>query len=139
MTAVPSIDPAQFLTEQLDQASPDLLRDLLTTFVNALLGARADAVWGAGYGERNSDRVNSRNGYRHCDLDTRLRTIDVAVPKLRQGSLYPDWLLERRANGWLTAWSRGLSALSGTLEPHRDRGGSHDHKSNARLCLPDSR
>jgi len=99
MTAGPSInqiDPARFLTEQLDQASPDLLRDLLTTFVNALLSAQADAVCGAGYGERSSERVNSRNGYRHRDLDTRLGTLDVAVPKLRQGSLYPEWLLERR-------------------------------------------
>ena len=41
MTAGPSIDPARFLTEQLEQASPDLMRDLLTTFVNALLGAQA--------------------------------------------------------------------------------------------------
>ena len=96
MTAGPSIDPARFLTEQLDQASPDLLRDLLTTFVNALLSAQADAVCGAGYGERTPERVNSRNGYRHRDLDTRVGTLDVAVPKLRQGSLYPDWLLERR-------------------------------------------
>ena len=96
MTAGPSIDPAQFLTEQLDQASPDLLRDLLTTFVNALLSAQADAVCGAGYGERTPERVNSRNGYRHRDLDTRVGTLDVAVPKLRTGSLYPDWLLERR-------------------------------------------
>jgi transposase-like protein len=96
MTAVPSIDPVQFLTEQLSQASPDLMRDLLTTFVNALLGAQADAVCGAGYGERTPERVNSRNGYRHRDLDTRVGTLDVAVPKLRTGSLYPDWLLERR-------------------------------------------
>ena len=96
MTAVPSIDPARFLDEQLSQASPDLLRDLLTTFVNALLSAQADAVCGAGYGERTPERVNSRNGYRHRDLDTRVGTLDVAVPKLRTGSLYPDWLLERR-------------------------------------------
>ena len=96
MTAMPSIDPAQFLTEQLSQASPDLMRDLLTTFVNALLSAQADAVCGAGYGERTRERVNSRNGYRHRDLATRVGTLDVAVPKLRQGSLYPDWLLERR-------------------------------------------
>lgn len=72
MTAVPSIDPAQFLNEQLSQASPDLMRDLLTTFVNALLSAQADAVCGAGYGERTPERVNSRNGYRHRDLDTRV-------------------------------------------------------------------
>jgi putative transposase len=72
------------------------MRELLTTFVNALLSAQADAVCGAGYGERSNERVNSRNGYRHRDLDTRVGTLDVAVPKLRQGSLYPDWLLERR-------------------------------------------
>ena len=97
MTAVPSIDPAHFLNEQLSQASPDLMRDLLTTFVNALLSAQADAVCGAGYGERTPERVNSRNGYRHRDLDTRVGTLDVAVPKLRTGSLYPDWLLELRS------------------------------------------
>jgi putative transposase len=96
MTAGPSIDPARFLNEQLAQASPDLMRDLLTTFVNALLSAQADSVCGAGYGERSSERVNSRNGYRHRDLDTRVGTLDVAVPKLRAGSLYPGWLLERR-------------------------------------------
>lgn len=72
------------------------MRGLLTTFVNALLSAQADTVCGAGYGERSDERVNSRNGYRHRDLDTRVGTLDVAVPKLRTGSLYPDWLLERR-------------------------------------------
>jgi transposase-like protein len=96
MTAGPSIDPARFLDEQLAQASPDLMRDLLTTFVNALLSAQADAVCGAGYGERSSERINSRNGYRHRDLDTRVGTLDVAIPKLREGSLFPGWLLERR-------------------------------------------
>ncbi|MGN6780050.1 MAG: IS256 family transposase [Marmoricola sp.] len=96
MTAGPSIDPAGFLTEQLDQASPDLMRELLTTFVNALLSAQADAVCGAGYGERSSERVNSRNGYRHRDLDTRMGTLDIAIPKLREGTLFPGWPLERR-------------------------------------------
>ena len=40
--------------------------------------------------------MNSRNGYRHRDFDTRVGTLDVAVPKLRSGSYFPDWLLERR-------------------------------------------
>lgn len=96
MTATPSIDPARFLDEQLAQASPDLMRDLLSTFVNSLLSAQADSVCGAGYGQRTDERVNSRNGYRHRDLDTRVGTLDVAVPKLRTGTLYPGWLLERR-------------------------------------------
>ena len=40
------------------------------------------------------DRVNSRNGLRHRDFDTRVGTIDLAIPKLRSGSYYPGWLLE---------------------------------------------
>ena len=96
MTAPTSIDPARFLHEQLDQASPDLMRDLLSTFIDALLSAEADAVCGAGWGQTSPERVNRRNGYRHRDLDTRVGTIDVAVPKLRTGSYFPEWLLTRR-------------------------------------------
>ena len=96
MTVKPSIDPARLLAEQLDQASPDLLRSMLQTFVNTLLSAEADAVCGAGYGEVSAERVNRRNGYRHRDFDTRTGTLDVAIPKLRQGSYFPEWLLERR-------------------------------------------
>jgi transposase-like protein len=104
MTANPSIDPALFLHEQLAQASPDLIRELLTTFVNALLSAQADSVCGAECGTRSPDRTNSRNGYRHRDLDTRAGTLDVAIPKLREGSFFPDWLLtkHRRAEAALT-------------------------------------
>lgn len=104
MTANPIIDPSAFLDEQLAQASPDLMRELLTTFVNALLSAQADSVCGAEYGTRSPDRTNSRNGYRHRDLDTRVGTLDVAIPKLREGSFFPDWLLtkHRRAEAALT-------------------------------------
>jgi putative transposase len=96
MTVRSSIDPARLLEEQLAQASPDLLRELLQTFVNTLLSAEADAVCGAEYGTTSPDRVNRRNGYRHRDFDTRAGTLDLAVPKLRQGSYFPEWLLERR-------------------------------------------
>jgi putative transposase len=96
MTVNTSIDPARLLEEQLAQASPDLLRELLATFINTLLSAEADAVCGAEYGTSTPDRVNRRNGYRHRDFDTRAGTLDVAIPKLRQGSYFPEWLLERR-------------------------------------------
>jgi transposase-like protein len=96
MTANPSIDPARFLHEQLASASPDLLRQMLATFIGALMGAEADAICGAPYGLPSPDRTNSRNGYRHRDFDTRAGTVDVAIPKLRSGSYFPDWLLERR-------------------------------------------
>ena len=96
MTAPSSIDPARFLHEQLACASPDLLRSLLTTFINTLMSAEADAACGAGWGERSDERVNVRNGYRHREFDTRAGTLDVAIPKLRSGSYFPEWLLERR-------------------------------------------
>src|SRR4249920_3451176 len=96
MTAPSSIDPARFLHDQLESASPDLLRSLLATFVDTLMSAEADAICGAPYGMPSPDRVNVRNGYRHRDFDTRVGTMDVAIPRLRSGSYFPDWLLERR-------------------------------------------
>jgi putative transposase len=96
MAAVPSIDPARLLEEQLESASPDLLRSMLSTFIQALMSAEADAVAGAPYGSSSPDRVTVRNGYRHREFDTRAGTLDVAIPKLRQGSYFPEWLLERR-------------------------------------------
>ena len=96
MTAPHMIDPARMLGQALTDASPDLMRHLLGTVINSLLSADADAVCGAEYGVPSPDRVNSRNGYRHREMDTRVGTIDVAIPKLRQGSYFPEWLLERR-------------------------------------------
>lgn len=97
MTVNPNdIDPARFLEDHLAQASPDLLRQMLTTFINALMSADADAVCGAGYGQVSEERTNRRNGYRNRRFDTRTGTLDIAIPKLRQGSYFPDWLLERR-------------------------------------------
>ena len=96
MTALHIVDPASVLAEALTDASPDLMRSLLQTTINALLSADADAVVGAEWGKPSPDRTAQRNGYRHRDLDTRVGTIDVQIPKLRQGSYFPEWLLERR-------------------------------------------
>jgi len=64
--------------------------------VNALLSADADAVCGAEYGRAGPERLAQRNSYRHWDPGARVGTIDMAVPKLRTGSYFPGWLLERR-------------------------------------------
>jgi putative transposase len=96
MTAPKSVDPAGFLREQLASASPDLLRAMVKTFADALMSAEADAVCGAAYGQRSHERVNSRNGYRPREWDTRAGTVELAVPKLRSGSYFPDWLLTYR-------------------------------------------
>jgi len=96
MTAAHIVDPAGVLSEALSDASPDLMRNLLQTMINALLSADADQVVGAEWGQPTPGRVAQRNGYRHRDLDTRVEAVDVAVPKLRSGTYFPDWLLERR-------------------------------------------
>ncbi|MCB8913104.1 IS256 family transposase [Rhodococcus rhodochrous] len=96
MTAPYIVDPAGLLGEALAEASPDLMRTLLQTIINALLSADADAVVGAEWGQRSSERTTRRNGYRHRSLDTRVGTVDVAIPKLRTGTYFPEWLLERR-------------------------------------------
>jgi transposase-like protein len=96
MTAIPSIELPAWMAEQLSQASPDLLRQMVQIFAEALMSADADAVCGAGYGQRSTERTNTRNGYRRRGWDTRAGSIELAVPKLREGSYFPDWLLERR-------------------------------------------
>jgi transposase-like protein len=60
------------------------------------MSAEADAVCGAAYGTSSPDRTNQRNGYRHRDFDTRTGTLELEIPKLRTGTYFPDWLLERR-------------------------------------------
>jgi transposase-like protein len=90
------MDLESWLRKRLEQASPDLLRAMVQDFAEALMGAEADALCGARYGERSSERVNIRNGYRERVWDTRVGTVELAIPKLRQGSYFPDWLLQPR-------------------------------------------
>jgi putative transposase len=89
-------DVSAWLDERLAVAGPDLLRLMVKQFAEALMSAEADAACGAGYRERSEQRVNSRNGYRLRDWDTRVGSVELAIPKLRSGSYFPDWLLERR-------------------------------------------
>src|SRR3954462_13817368 len=96
MTAPDSL-PLHALTEDnLATASPDLLRAMVKTFADALMSAEADALCNAEYGQVSDERVNHRNGYRPREWDTRAGTVELAIPKLRQGSYFPHWLLERR-------------------------------------------
>ena len=95
--AVPNMmDPREWLAQHLAATDPDLVRSMLQSFVEQLMGAEASAVCNAGYAERTAERANVRNGYRVRPWDTRAGTIDLAIPKLRSGSYFPDWLLEPR-------------------------------------------
>src|ERR671922_320003 len=96
MTAPDSLPLHVLAEDNLAAASPDLLRAMVKTFANALMSAEADALCNAEYGQVSEERVNRRNGYRARAWDTRAGTVELAIPKLRAGSYFPDWLLERR-------------------------------------------
>jgi putative transposase len=99
-----NMDALEWLRKHLDDDGSDLLRDMVKVFAERLMGAEVDALCNASYGEITPDRTNSRNGLRHRDFDTRVGTIDLAIPKLRHDSYHPGWLLEprRRAERALT-------------------------------------
>jgi putative transposase len=86
---------AQF-EETLASASPDLLREMIREFAQRMMDADVEVRCGAGYGEVTPDRVNSRNGYRRREWDTRAGTVELAIPKLRAGSYFPAFLEHRR-------------------------------------------
>ena len=64
MADIDSVDFPRLVRENLAQASPDLLREMVQVFAEALMGAEADAMCGAAYGTVSEGRVNRRNGYR---------------------------------------------------------------------------
>jgi len=107
MTVPTTIDAAGWLSKYLegDDGDGDLARAMLQAFAQVLMSAQASSMCGAAYGERSEDRTNSRNGYRVRDWDTRVGTIELAIPKLREGTYSPEWLLvpRRRAEQALVA------------------------------------
>ena len=138
MAARPSIDMSGWLHEQLAEASPDLLRATVATFAEALMGAEADAVCGAPFGERSSERTNTRNGYRRREWDTRAGSIELAIPSCarvptsRTGYSSDDGVLRRpwsassrrptcsgSAPGGWRSWSR--PSASPGCRSHRSR------------------
>jgi transposase-like protein len=107
VTVPTTIDASGWLSKYLEGADgdTDLARAMLGAFAEALMSAQASMQCNAGYGERTDERENSRNGYRTRPWDTRVGTIELAVPKLRQGVYSPEFLLQprRRAEQALVA------------------------------------
>ena len=78
------------------------------------MSTQADQICGADYATTSESRTNTGNGYHHRDLDARVGTVDVAVPKLRSAAFFPDWLLERRSRA-----ERALSTVRNVLPQGR--------------------
>jgi putative transposase len=111
-----NMDALEWLRKHLEADDSDLLREMVKTFAERLMAADVDVLCNASYGEVTPERTNHRNGYRSRAIDTRVGSLEVGIPKLRQGSYFPHWLIEprRRAERALVAvvaecYVRGVS------------------------------
>jgi transposase-like protein len=87
------------LAELLQKAGDgDFLRAVAEAVVQLLMEADVEGLVGAGRHERSPERLNWRNGYRERALDTRLGTLQLRIPKLRQGSYFPPFLEPRKTS-----------------------------------------
>ena len=68
----------------------DFLREALRVLVDGIMDAEVSAQIGAQHGEHSPERVTYRNGYRNRTWDTRVGTMELHIPKLREGSLLPQ-------------------------------------------------
>ena len=91
-----SMNVQDWLRKGLTEHGEDLLREMLALMAQLLMSAQADTACGADYGTRDPERQNRRNGYRTRTWDTRVGSIELAIPKLREGTYFPDWLEPRR-------------------------------------------
>ncbi|MEX2185007.1 MAG: IS256 family transposase [Chloroflexota bacterium] len=75
----------------------DFLREGMRVLAQAIMEAEVTEVTGVAHGRRDPDaRMTHRNGYRERRWDTRVGTIDLAVPRVRDGSYLPSLLDPRR-------------------------------------------
>src|SRR5215210_3313925 len=87
------------LAELLQKAGEgDFLRAVAEAVLQLLMEADVEGLIGAARHERSPERLNWRNGYRERALDTRLGTLQLRVPKLRQGSYFPPFLEPRKVS-----------------------------------------
>jgi transposase-like protein len=72
---MPTLEVPELVRKHLVEASPDVLRELVKVFAEALLGSDVDAICNAGYGQRSPDGTNRRNGYRNSAVRTMTRSL----------------------------------------------------------------
>ena len=81
-----SMDLLELLRKRGADGDVDFLREALRVLVEGIMDAEVSARIGSEHGERSPDRLTHRNGYRTRAWDTRVGTMDLRIPKLRDGS-----------------------------------------------------
>jgi putative transposase len=119
------------LSELLEKAGDgDFLRTVAEAVLQLLMEADVEGLIGAGRYERSGERTTWRNGYRDRALDTRLGSLQLRIPKLRQGSYFPPFLEARKVSEKALiaviqeAWIGGVSTRR--VDPAGRRSGAGD-------------
>ena len=90
-------DDRMVLVELIEHgANGDVVREMLAFAAERMMDMEIEARMGAAMGSRSPVRINHRNGYREQGWDTRVGRIDLAIPKLRKGNCFPNFLDPRR-------------------------------------------
>jgi putative transposase len=90
-------DEMMTLRALLEKSSDaDLLREMIGFTAQRLMELEVESKTGASYGEKSAERLAQRNGYRDRLWETRAGTVELRIPKLRQGSYFPAFLEPRR-------------------------------------------
>jgi putative transposase len=90
-------NPTIALTDLVEKgADVDLLRQMVQFMAQRLMDLDVETLCGAGYDQKNPERLNHRNGYRERPWETRAGRIDLRIPKLRRGTYFPEFLEPRR-------------------------------------------
>ena len=103
-----SMDVLELLRKRGMDGDVDFLLEALGVVARGLMEAEVTVKTGAGYGERSPDRVTQRNGYRSRSWDTRVGTMELRIPKLRDRSYLPS-LLEPRHRSEKALGCEGIS------------------------------
>jgi len=90
------MDLSTFIGKLLEEHDGDILREGVRVLAQALMDTEVTALVGAERHERSEDRTGYRNGSRLRSWDTRVGTIDLAIPKVRTGTYFPSLLQPRR-------------------------------------------
>ena len=94
--AKPRMDLSAFVGKLLEEQDGDVLREGIRVLSQALMETEVAGLIGAERHERSGDRTAYRNGYRTRTWDTRVGTIELAIPKVRPGVYFPSLLQPRR-------------------------------------------
>lgn len=96
MADLSSMTVSEAAGKMLTGEHADVVREAVRLVLAELMEAEVGEFAGAARYERSAERLTQRNGYRQRQWDTRVGSLELAIPRLRSGSYFPSFLEPRR-------------------------------------------